>query len=196
LVNSPTAQSLERYKQFFMNRLFFLILVSFAVISNSCKSNNAKSKDPSEIAKSYGIIYSSFIITNETQNNFFGKATELLGVIKNDKSALVNTRELELSLDSAKSACETRVSILNAADEIDEEIKYKAKALDFAYKVASLYKNEFPLLIKILNSKSTNRFDESQKLLLDKMKEMQKVMYECHDAGEAFRQKYDIQNTR
>ena len=100
---------------------------------------------------------------------------------------MVNTRELELSLDSAKSACETRISILNAADEIDEEIKYKAKALDFAYKVASLYKNEFPLLIKILNSKSTNRFDESQKLLLDKMEEMQKVMYECHDAGEAFR---------
>jgi hypothetical protein len=177
-----------------MNRLFFLILVSFAVISNSCKSNITKSKDPSEIAKSYGIIYNSFIVTNETQNNFFGKAVELLGVIKNDKSALVNTRELELSLDSAKSACETRISILNAADEIDEEIKYKAKALDFAYKVASLYKNEFPLLIKILNSKSTNRFDESQKLLLDKMEEMQKVMYECHDAGEAFRQKYDIQN--
>jgi len=59
--------------------------------------------------------------------------------------------------------------------------------------VKELYNNQFPQLISILKSKTENKFEKSQTLLMSKMTEMSKAMHECHEAGQELREKYDIQ---
>lgn len=174
-----------------MRVLFILLVSSLGIIFNNCKTKDEK-KDITEVAKSYGLIYTAFVTTKQVQNRFFGKATDLLGQVKYNNDVVIDTKELELLLDSATKANETQIGLINLAEEPDQSIRYKEKALRYIMMLKELYNNQFPQLITIFNSKEGNRFERSQKLILAKMSEMSKAMYECHDAGVELVEKYDI----
>ena len=174
-----------------MLRSCILFAISLCILFNNCKTKDEK-KDTTEVAKSFGLIYTAFITTKEVQNRFFGKATDLLGQIKYNNEALIDTKNLKLLLDSAKKANEIQINIISMAEEPDQSIGYKEKTLKYISKVKDLYNNQFPQLITILNSKAEGRFEKSQALLFEKMTEMSKAMHECHDAGVELREKYDI----
>ena len=167
----------------------FLLVVMLSV---SCKTK--ENKDATELAKSYGLIYGAFVTSNQVQDNFFGKATELLGQVKYDKDGVVDTKPLEILLDSAKTANNSQIELINMATEPDDDIKYKAKAITFVNILKDLYNNKFPEFISVLNSKTEDRFEKAQQLLYKPMLAMSKAMHDCHDAGEELRKKYNIQD--
>src|SRR5688572_27476851 len=169
-----------------MHRRYISVVIFFSVFIYTCKTNEEKS-DIAAVGKSYGLIYTAFAISNIVQNDFFGEATELLDQLRKNNDVEIDTKKLELLLDSSKIANESQMNIINLADEPDPVIGYKGKALKFVKIVKELYDNQFPQLISILNSKTENKFEKSQALLMSKMNEMSKAMHECHDAGQELR---------
>ena len=53
-----------------MRVLFILLVSSLGIIFNNCKTKDEK-KDITEVAKSYGLIYTAFVTTKQVQNRFF-----------------------------------------------------------------------------------------------------------------------------
>ena len=175
-----------------MTRLLSSYLIFLAISLFSCKSRSSSSRDTVEIAKSYGIIHGAFATTKRIQEDFFAKATEALATIKYDQDAIVDTKQLRHLLDSAKVASRQRIEMLSLADEVDDEFMYKEKGLKYVSLLDTLYNNEFNQFADILDSKAKDRFQQCQTLLLRRMQDMKKAMYDCHDAGEAVREKYNI----
>ena len=101
-----------------MHRRFISEVILLCVLLYTCKTKEEKT-DIAEVAKSYGFIYSAFIISNKIQNDFFGEATELLGQLRNNNDVEIDTKKLERLLDSSKTANETQMNIINLADEPD-----------------------------------------------------------------------------
>src|SRR5438046_3190742 len=144
-----------------MKRLISFITFFGAIYFFSCNEK----KDTSEVIASYKTIRSAIYDANETQNNFFKKATELLGEVKDNKDAVVDTKGLKVLLDSAISSNDRETKTISLAKEPDDEIEYKQKALRFVYLLSDLYQNEFVRYISILNSNSENRFEDCKPLL-------------------------------
>ena len=55
-----------------MRVLFILLFTSLGVLFNNCKTKDEQ-KDITEVAKSYGLIYTAFVTTKQVQNRFFWK---------------------------------------------------------------------------------------------------------------------------
>lgn len=180
-----------------MYRFFFPFIFLSATLFYSCNSKGGSTnsqEDISKIAESYALIHASFRLLNKVQNNFFGKAADILEQIKYDKKAIADTRELEALLDSAKEANETQISIITVTGEPDPEIKYKEKALRYVNLLKGLYDNEFPQFITVLNSNIEDRYEKSRSVLYAKMKEMSNAMHDCSDAENQLREKYNLQD--
>ena len=181
----------SRCKQFFMKHTTLITLIAGLTFLVSC----APKKDKSEVIKSYDLIYSSFIYSKDAQQKFIDKTVESLNTIKNDKNASVDTKKLAVLLDGAKMANNSRLPIINRADEIDENIMYKEKVLKYVNLLNSLYDKEFEDYIKILDTQTEDRFEKSSQMLLPRLTELDKVGNACTEAGQQIRSKYDIQVT-
>jgi hypothetical protein len=172
-----------------MKQAFFLFLTATITAFSSCSGT----QDVEKVAESYGFIHSSFVFSKEAQQKFIDKAAEALNAVKYNKDAVIETKELNQLLDSARLANQSRLPMINAAEEMDDDIKYKAKVSYYVTLLDTLYNNQFKDFIKILDSKSEDRFDRSSQLLLAPLKELDKAGKACSEAGEQIRSKYEIQ---
>jgi len=173
-----------------MQRLIILIYVFLSV---GCICCNEK-KDKAEIITSYKTIRSAMIDADDVQDRFFVKATQLLGQIKDNKDAIVDTKGFEGLLDSARNANDNEIKIISSVKEPDSEIKYREKSLNFANLLSALYQKQFREFISILNSKSDGRFEKSQTILYGKLLEWKQSKENWKQANQEMRDKYNITN--
>lgn len=89
-------------------------------------------------------------------------------------------------------ANQSRLPLINGAQEIDGGIKYKTKVIKYVSLLDTLYNNQFKEYIKILDSKRSNRFERSSELLLPLLKELDEAGKSCLEASDKIRSKYKI----
>lgn len=174
-----------------MKKINLIIFFLVGILFFSCK----ESQDLGKVAESYGYIHSSFAFTEKIQQKFLDKSTEALRKIIADKNVVIDTKELSILLDSAKLANQNRLPLINQADEIDQDIKYKEKVLRYVNFLDTLYNNEFKEFIQILAIEGENRGENISKLLTPKMLKLEELGKACNLAGEEIRSKYNIEVT-
>jgi hypothetical protein len=182
--------SASSLKSIYMLRLLFVSTI-VAVNLLSCNSKSDRSTD--QVGLSYINIRVAFEFTKKAQEDFFDEAAVKLKEVRDNKDAIVDTKNLEELLESAKSASESRLSMIDSTEEVDDEIKYKEKALKYVTLLNSLYKNEMVQFVTILKSNAGDRFEKCKTLLYERMNEMKEQQLACKEAEQEVIDKYNIQ---
>jgi hypothetical protein len=175
--------------QFYMKHLPIAAVLAGLVFFFSC----TEKEDTSKVVESYGLIYSSFIAAKGAQQKFVDKVAESINTVKYDKDAPIDTTELALLLENAKTANTNCLLEINLAHEIDGKIRYKAKGLQYVFLLDTLYRNEFKEYLTVIAAKADNRFENASKLLLPRLKELKELGEACAHAGAEIRTKYNIE---
>lgn len=174
-----------------MPRLFFCLLLLLSVNSFFCKSKSSEKRD--EVQLSYITIYTAFSVMEEIGEDVLLEANERMTEVKNDKGAIVDTRRLQELLDSAQMAGQLRLAILTSAQEVDDDIRFREKALKFATLLDKLNQNELVQIVEILNSNAEDRFEKCQTILFPGLKELKAQWVLCSEAEQEVKEKYDIE---
>ena len=128
-----------------------------------------------------------------SQQEFVDKLTENLRSLQQNNDAVIDTKQLRELLDTAKQANQLSFQHIKSTIEIDKEINLRQKALDENELFKSLYENEFPKTIEIMESKDKNKLEEISKLLTEKKEEeIKKIQSDAKEADYEFTNKYNI----
>jgi hypothetical protein len=154
----------------------------------SCKQNT----DASTVEEAYKRMYYSFVYTKNAQQKFIDTAAECINTRIRDTNASIDTKRLTVLLDSARIANQSRLPIINSTEEIDDDIKYKARVLKYINLLDTLYNNEFVDYINSLESKSAIRLNRTVEVLYPRLEKLQEIGEAVSISGEQIRTKYKI----
>jgi hypothetical protein len=95
-------------------------------------------------------------------------------------------------LNSAKKNNLIREHNIEKITEVDKDINYKGKVLDYIRNFNSFYDHEFKNFLIILNDRQQDRFQIGSSLLAPKLKLIKAKEIEVKNAQEAFKAKYPV----
>jgi hypothetical protein len=169
---------------------YIIFSLCFIILLSSCVSENKAKK--ADAATFYATIQSALIFYHDEQQEFIDQSTRAIHEIRS--GIRPDTKELRALLDSAVDGNRSRYNMVVNATEVDPEIGYKEKMIDYINVFNSAYNNEFKEFITMLESdismKEREKHMEQQlkpKLLLIKEKEMA-----VREAKEQMLRKYDL----
>lgn len=171
-----------------MKNLLTLLILQTFLFSCHQKPNSIKKNQFAKTIHDYtnGQIKAS-------QQKFVDMLTENLQSLQQNNDVVINTKQLKELLDKAKQANQLSFQHLQNTIEIDKGINLRQKALDENELFKSLYENEFPKTIEILESKNKNKLEEISKLLTGKKEEeIKKIQSDAKEADYEFTNKYNI----
>ena len=172
--------------------LFALMSVS-AITTISCKSGSGPGDEKKKIVSSFLAAHAAFSNTNKAQDEFFNRYFKEVELIEWDSSKLVNTQQLDSLLVEARQANERRKTLVNETKYVqDSAILFHDKANEFINILDSAYRNEFPQAIKILESRSADRYSRIQQLMYKPLDKIKKAQSYYQLATESMTQKYHV----
>jgi hypothetical protein len=130
-----------------------------------------------------------------TQQAFIDKMTETLTTIKQDRSAIIDTKRLRELLNKAKEASNKSFVELSNITEVDNTINLKEKALAEIESNQSLYEHEFTSIVDALESNASDKMATLDKLIVAFSAKEDAIKTARRNANEAsydFEKKYNI----
>ena len=140
----------------------------------------------------YGKMQAAMVFYHDQQQLFIDKSTQAIFAIQSGGKP--DTKELRSLLDSAIDGNRSRYNMIVNIPEVDEEIGYKQKLLDYVEVFNTAYSKEFKDFIAMVESDMTveEKGDHMEKHLKPKLlliKEKEKAMLEAKEKMQA---KYDL----
>jgi hypothetical protein len=171
-----------------MRRLFISALFTWTLLT-SCGQSRVETIQ----ARAYFDSINFQINTNrDLQQSLIDNATVAILTVKEDKTATIDTKSLQQLLDSAKKKNFLRQQNIEKITEVDAEINYKGKVLDYVQHFNNLYDKEFKDFLVILNDKEQDRFAKGAAILMPKLKLIKEREIEFKNAQQAFKSKYPV----
>lgn len=153
------------------------------------KSLNIKT---SQAAAFYDSIIFLFRPNKILQQNVVDNIVLNMRAIKNDSSAIIDTKYLQTIINDAAVSNELLLLKLSKIREVDSAINCKKKLLDYETLFGSLMADKMPELLKILNQPSEDRFTKVKILLEPIFILIKQKGDEFKDAEEALMDKYSL----
>jgi hypothetical protein len=169
-------------------RNILMIFPSLLILLLSCSQNSSKE----EISVEYALVHSINIITYKKQQEFINKLTEAISKVKENNDFKPDTLELLQLLDSAKEINKTRVSTLKNVKQLDNEIRFKDKALTSSLQFDSAYDGPFKECINILASNKPNKLEFINETIIPTLERLQESANIGKQADIDFQRKYDL----
>ena len=169
-------------------KLFTQGLLSILIVFYSCTETNV---DTTKAFNFFDSVNYQIGLNHAQQQSFIDQLNEAILSVRENKIASVDTKELEDLLRISTSINFRKVENIENLSEIDTDIKFKHKALEYYRTFNIAYKNEIPRVIKILALQTEDRFDRSKDLLFPKLKLIKEKEIEMVDSQKKFRAKYE-----
>ncbi|MCW3128400.1 MAG: hypothetical protein JWO03_4058 [Bacteroidetes bacterium] len=118
--------------------------------------------------------------------------TDEIRLIKEDTSRTLDSTMLKAYLETAKTENDDMLKVLRNAEEIDDELKYKEKAIEYGNIISGLYEKEFPQAISLLGSHDDNRIETATKTLAPGLIKMKDAGEEVEQLSLRVKEKYNI----
>lgn len=170
-----------------MIRQLIILFCSLMLVA-SC----SQKPDTNAVLDFYGKMQAAMLFYKDEQQNFINKTTDAINDLQYDR--VVDTKTLRLLLDTAKMAMQSRRETVDTLKEIDEEIGYKQKMINYIDTFSSAYNHEFPDFITMLESDKPK--GEKVVYLTEKLKSKLLRIQECEtevkNAKEAMLSKYKL----
>jgi hypothetical protein len=167
--------------------LFFSVLIFLS----SCAQTVKDSKKAFEF---YDSVNKQIALGKPKQQEFIDKLTTSLLTIRENKNAIIDTKELQALFDLAKTTNEERQRNLEMISEFDTDLNYKEFVMDYFKSYNGLYQDEIPKAIKIFGEKSEDRFERVGNLLMPKLKLTKQKELALKQAQSDFKAKYEALN--
>jgi len=165
-----------------------ILFVAFVFICASC----SKAKVNSDKSFPFFDSLTTALKFNKTEQQLFINAlTDALVKLKNDENADIDVSGLEAMLEKIRPENIKREKNIEAITEFDNDIHFKAKALDYVNTFNRAYEIEIPTIIAILKEKSGNRFTRVQQILMPILSTMKQKEILLTTAEEDFRNRYE-----
>jgi hypothetical protein len=181
--NSSDRQTINLMRKLVISVLFI------GTLFTSCGQNRIETI---QARAYYDSINFQINANRDLQQSLIDKATVAILTIKKDNTATIDTKSLQQLLDSAKKKNISRQHNIEKITEVDDDINYKGKVLDYVQHFNNFYDNEFKDFLVILNDKQQDRFTKGAALLMPKLKLIKEKEIEFKNAQEAFKSKYPV----
>lgn len=164
------------------------LFLSLIIFLSSCGQTV---KDNKKAFEFYDLVNKQITLGKPKQQEFIDKLTASLLTIRDNKNAVINTKELQSLFDLAKASNEERQKNLENISEFDSDLKYKKMTMDYFRSYNGLYDNEMPKAIKLLGEQSEERFERVGNLLIPKLKIIKQKELALKQAQNDFKAKYE-----
>jgi len=151
-------------------------------------------KDSKKAFEFYDSVNKQIALGKPKQQEFIDKLTTSLLTIRENKNAIIDTKELQALFDLAKTTNEERQRNLEMISEFDTDLNYKGFVMDYFKSYNGLYQDEIPKAIKIFGEKSEDRFERVGNLLMPKLKLTKQKELALKQAQSDFKAKYEALN--
>jgi len=139
----------------------------------------------------FDAVNAQIILNKPEQQKFIDKLTAALLEVKENSKALIDTKELQSLLEYSKTKNIEREKNIEKLIEVDNDISYKQKTMDYVKAFNDAYQNEFPKCIQILVGEKDGRLETAGKLIYPKLKLIKEKEIEMKSAQNAFETKYE-----
>lgn len=172
-----------------MQNLLFAAIIAVIVLS-SC---GGKHKTDIFLARSYfDSVKNEIDAGKKIQQKLINETAQIILSIKENAAFIVDTKSFRALLDSAQKAnLETRQNIAKIT-EIDPQINYKGKVLEYMNQFNSFYDKEYKEFVVLLDQKLENRFEKLATLMASKLTLLKERETELENAKVAFNNKYPV----
>lgn len=170
-----------------MIKLFFILLITTVALT-SCGQNNNKIEDGQAIFF-FNSINDDIDASVEVEQRLIDTATQIILTLKSDSLVSIDVKSFKILLDSAKAANQIAENKVKEKAEVDEEINYKQKAIDYLRLFDTLY-HEFGIFVNFLEQKQENRFSKAAALIVPTLKMIKEKELIFKDAKQSFKDKY------
>jgi hypothetical protein len=166
----------------FLSFFFIFILVS-------CQQGGKK-----ERAKQLGYqlhAYTSGDYKN-SQKQFIDTVSKCVHDFLQNNNATIDTNQLHQLFDKAKQANEASYDSIGKTVEVDEDINLRQKAIDENLVYRSLFENEFPKIIQLLENKDLAGLRALSPEINKREEELEKARGASEEASYEFSRKYKL----
>jgi hypothetical protein len=164
------------------------LFISLSIFLSSC---DQAVKDSKKAFEFYDLVNKQIALGIPKQQGFIDKLTSSLLTIRDNKNAVIDTKELQALFDLAKTTNEERQIDLEKISEFDTDLNYKSVTMDYFKSYNGLYQDEIPKAIKIFGEKSDDRFERVGNLLMPKLKITKQKELLLKQAQTDFKTKYE-----
>jgi hypothetical protein len=165
----------------FLSFLFIFILVS-------CQQGGKK-----ERAKQLG--YKLHAYTSGDYKNteeFIDTVSKCVHDFLQNNNATIDTNQLHQLFDKAKQANEASYDSIEKTVEVDKDINLRQKAIDENLVYRSLFENEFPKIIRLLENKDLAGLRALSPDINKKEEEIERARSASEEASHEFSKKYEL----
>ena len=121
---------------------------------------------------------------------FIDKTTAVINALRSNKDVVINTKELFLSLDTARQMAQTRFSNISKITEVDYQINFKKRILNEERILGELLHRDFEQCLIIFKNSVVDRFEKSSSLMLPKLAGLNDAIIDVRNAKSEFKTKY------
>lgn len=169
---------------------FLLAAIISGIVLSSCGGEH---KTDIFLARSYfDSIKHELAIGKKIQQKLIDESTSVLLSIKADTAFTVDIQSFQALVDSAKIANGATQQNIEKITEIDPQINYKAKVLEYLKLFESFYENEYKEFVVVVNQKREDRFEKATRLMLSKLKTIKEHETGLENAKADFNNKYPV----
>lgn len=169
-------------------RITTLIFTSLLIFLSSCGQTNQDSKKAFEF---YSLVNKQIALGRPEQQKFIDKLTSSLLTVKDNKKAVIDTKELQSLFDLAKTINFERQSNLEKISEFDTDLNYKSVTMEYFKSYNGFYQDEMPKAILVFGENSEDRFERLGKLLIPKLQITKQKELVLKQAQKDFEVKYE-----
>ena len=169
-------------------RITTLIFGALFIFLTSCGQTSKNTKKAFDF---YSLVNKQIAFGRQAQQNFIDKLTSSLLAVKNNKNAVIDTKELESLFRVAKTKNIERQSNLDKIAEFDNDINYKGVTMEYFKSYNTFYEDEIPKAISIFGEKSEDRFEKIGNLLMPKLTITKQKELALKQAQKEFEAKYE-----
>ncbi|MEI9958454.1 MAG: hypothetical protein WDM90_19600 [Ferruginibacter sp.] len=138
----------------------------------------------------FDAVNAQITLNKANQQKFIDTLTAALLSLKENPNAIIDTKELQLLLEQSKAIAIEKEKNIGELVEVDNDIIYKQKTLDYVKAFNDAYQNEFPKCIQILVGEKDGRLEAAGKLIYPKLKSIKEKEIEMKSAQNTFETKY------
>ena len=126
------------------------------------------------------------------QQQFIDTISKCVHDFLEDNKATINTNRLNQLFEKAKQANKASYDSIEKTVEVDEDINLRQKAIDENLVYRSLFENEFPKIIQLLEHKDSEGLQALSPDLNKKEGEIEKARIASEEASHEFSKKYKL----
>lgn len=140
----------------------------------------------------YDSINHEINLARPSTQRFIDNTTETLSKIKNDKYIKVNTAELKVQLESVKAKNIATLKFMEKITEVDTDINYKKKTVNYIKILDTLLNNEFKACLIVIEQNQDNRFEDCENILRPRLMQLKSALLDYAETKIEFKNKYQF----